>query len=78
MRKRSGTENHIVAAFPAPFKMSVSAGTTRIITMEGNLNSSFDMDQRDPNNLNNHLQVRIHSNIVVFTYTCKSKAIKES
>jgi hypothetical protein len=39
-------------------KMSVSAGTTRIVAMEGNLNSSsFDMDLRDPNNLNNHLQV---------------------
>nr|CAH0100985.1 unnamed protein product [Daphnia galeata] len=39
--------------------MSVSAGTTRIVAMEGNLNSSsFDMDLRDPNNLNNHLQVQ--------------------
>jgi hypothetical protein len=39
-------------------EMSVSAGTTRIVAMEGHLNSSsFDMDQRDPNNLNNHLQV---------------------
>ena len=38
--------------------MSVSAGTTRIVAMamEGN-NHSFDMEQRDPNNLNSHLQV---------------------
>ncbi len=46
--------------------MSVSAGTTRIVAMNmENQNFSFDMEQRDPNNLNNHLQVyerQIYSN----------------
>ena len=50
--------------------MSVSAGTTRIVAMAmneagltvtpgmtGDGTGSFDMDLRDPNNLNQHLQV---------------------
>ena len=41
--------------------MSVSAGTTRIVAMQMEAqNFSFDMEQRDPNNLNNHLQVRLY------------------
>lgn len=59
-------------------RMSVSAGTTRIMAMTAGNNLSFDMDQRDPNNLNHHLQVsnrnhiqekyRINNKLIIFSF----------